>query len=126
MTLLRTRNKKERGYIIVGVAIPPQLYNYLTLYVLSKGITKAEIIRTLLERWYNGEDTLPESELIQAIITRSNAQWRLQHLAHPEETIITFKDKLEKELVLKGLTQGQLLTILNGVHDGTCQTLRET
>lgn len=104
LSVQKTLNTK-----LVGAAMPLQFCNYMTLYVLAKGITKSRIIREVLEVWKRNNQS--EEELIQEIICAAQATYR----SKKGMSLISFKDQLRKELKSKRLNSEQIKNIVEGI-----------
>lgn len=99
---------------LVGVQVPLQSHNFLTLYSLAKGISKAHLLQTLIDDWekdFEGE----ESNLIKELSNRINEEWKVRIKEHPKASFNEFKNLLEKELFWKGLTAKQIDIILKQI-----------
>jgi hypothetical protein len=110
MTLLKASNKEELR--LVGVHLPSSVYDYLTLYTLSKGITKSALLRQLLDPWIEAEKT-DESVLLEQIVQRIQSGWRKKKKLHPKTSFNQFITEIKKELLGKGLTRVQVKSILS-------------
>jgi len=109
-------NSKRKGYRFVGVTVPPQIHNYLTLYTTAQGISKSSLYQHLIENWHMEMSVqVSEKECIQRLILRINHEWRSKKKTHSRASFNEFKTRLEKELLKKGLQPNQIATILTKI-----------
>lgn len=117
MSLLKSNNRKEK-FKLVGVYVPLQVSYFLTLFTLSRGVSKSKVLQDLLENWKQKmEEDHPEKELIKDIIQRANMQWRGKKATGLNMSFNQFKDKIKYELTTAGLTESHVSRILNGLID---------
>ena len=107
---------KRKGYKLVGVHVPPQVHNYLTLSTLAKGVGKSTLFMNLIESWIEVEGST-EKVLIEQIIIRIVSEWKDKKVKHPRASFNEFKAKLRVELLDKGLTEKQVLKILPNIQE---------
>jgi hypothetical protein len=105
---------KRKDMKFVGVQIPPQTHNHLTLHCLANGVSKAQLIKKLIEDWCTVQ---PEAEgvLIQTIVKKANKEWKSWKRKHPRASHSEFKSLLRKELTWKGLNTDQIDTIISQI-----------
>jgi DNA-binding PadR family transcriptional regulator len=110
--------KKRPGYKLVGASLPLAIHNYLTLYTLSKGISKTKILKNLIEDWiiiHQKKET--EEDLLKKIIYRVNAQWKIEKgRRRNKKQFEQFISDLKEELVEKGLTDDFVKSIIIGIE----------
>jgi 6-pyruvoyl-tetrahydropterin synthase len=115
MSILKTQKKETMKFL--GVFLPPWLHQYLTIYTLAKGITKATIIRYLIEDWGNHQMTIDtEESLIQEIIQKVKLEWKLEKHVSSSHDLFLYKKKLEKELTNKNVEKKYIDKILNEIE----------
>ena len=107
-------NSKRNNYRLVGVSVPPQVHNYLTLYSLSKGVAKSTLFHGLINDWIQNSGPM-EQELLDALLERICKGWRAKKKRNPRYSFNEFKMLLAKELERKGLTLKQVDIILRGL-----------
>lgn len=108
-----SKENKRKDYKLVATSLPPRDFSYLSLYTLAKGITKATIMRTLIEEWINkNRPSLPETTLVQSIITHLNMRWKI----HKSQKLLLFndyKDIVKQELTEKCIKDTHIIIILS-------------
>ncbi|OQC55966.1 MAG: hypothetical protein BWX51_02163 [Bacteroidetes bacterium ADurb.Bin012] len=112
MPILGVKSKRD-DYKLVGVQVTPRVHNYLTLYTLAKGITKAELFLMLIEQWMEQTDSsMSEKELTKELFERINKEWKELKLKKPRSNFDEFKTRLKSELLKKGLEERQVTEII--------------
>jgi len=112
MPILTVKSKRD-AYKLVGVQVPPRVHNYLTLYTLARGITKAELLSALIEGWMEGyKANMSEKELIKELSKRIDIEWKELKQKKPRANFDEFKSRLKYELTKKGLEEQQIAEIL--------------
>lgn len=115
MPILSVKSKRD-DYRLVGVQVPPRVHNYLTLYTLAKGTTKAELLLDLIESWIETEglawESLAEKTLIKELFERTCKEWKELKRKKPRASFDEFKTRLKNELMKKGLDERQVTDIL--------------
>ena len=114
-----TNKESTSKTTFVGVWITQQTNSFLSLYALSKRISKSELIRGLLKVWIEGK---PGEKLIQELISditaRLQMEWkdkkRLYHITASNRFII-YKEDWAMTLQHKGLEQAHIKRILEGL-----------
>jgi len=114
MPVLSTESKRK-GYKLVGVHVPSQVHNYLTLSTLAKGVGKSTLFMNLIESWIEAEGST-EKVLIEQIVARVCGEWLDSKKKHPRASLNEFKTKLKAEFLDKGLTEKQVLKILKSME----------
>jgi hypothetical protein len=105
--------KKNPDNKFVGVFLPPQLYNYLTLYIWAKDTDKSKVIRSLMESWierHAQKDS--EEQLIHEIVRRIEIEWANRRNSIVVTTFVSFKREIEYELIDKQLSKEHISLIL--------------
>lgn len=112
MPILGVKSKRD-DYKLVGVQVTPRVHNYLTLYTLAKGITKAELFLMLIEQWMEQTDpSMSEKELTKELFERTCKEWKELKLKKARANLEDFKARLKYELAKKGLDERQITEIL--------------
>ena len=115
MPILSVKSKRD-DYKLVGVQVPPRVHNYLTLYTLAKGTTKAELLMELIETWMEqgvlDVKERSEKELIKELFERICKEWKELKLKKPRSNFDEFKTRLKSELLKKGLEERQVTEII--------------
>lgn len=116
MTILKTDTTRA-GFRIVGASLPIEIHNYLTLYTLSKGISKTKILKDLLEQWIDIQKRRDnEEDLLEKIVYRVNARWRVEKSRkRTGKPFDVFCLDLKDELLDKGLAEIYVENILIGI-----------
>jgi len=116
--IFKIRNKKVSiPGKLVGAYLTPQVSSYLSLYALSKEITKSIIVKDQMDEWYrNKEITNPVKKLIEVIVDNAVYQWRLINKPScpvgSNLNLELFQKNLEIELENKGISNNYVHTIL--------------
>jgi len=115
--IFKIRNKKiSIPGKLVGAYLTPQVSSYLSLYALSKAITKSIIVKDQMDEWYrNTEITNPVKKLIEVIVDNAVYQWKLTNKSpypYPKLDLELFQKNLEVELINKGISDDYISTIL--------------
>lgn len=116
MSILRNRVvKKREGYRLVGVSIPLQDHNFLTMYSLVNDTTKSKILQRMISKWLR-VTRIPsaEKELVETLIRRAKVRWKTE-ASGQNLTFKQFQEMLRHELENKGISEPYLSQILNGV-----------
>ena len=113
MPVLKTDSTRG-DYKLVGVTLRSRVHSYLSLYTLAKGITKASIFKELIMDWVDGErEKNPDVTLVEEVIRRTQLQWKLAKVRHPESVNLeVFKKELRQELSNKGILPHHIETII--------------
>ena len=103
----------------VGVWLSQQTNSFLSLYALSKRISKSEVIRRILKGWEEEiVDWKAIQELISDVTARLQQEWkdkkRLYSITDPNRFTI-HKEDLEIRLRRKGLEKEHIKLILEGL-----------
>ena len=112
--------KKEREELrLVGVHLPPQDYNSLSLYALAMGISKSHLFKELITDWkeHLKAEGITEKTLTQDLTIRINNEWRRMRKLKPRTKFINFKNDVENELIGKGLTLKQVTVIISKINE---------
>jgi len=113
--IFKIRNKKiSIPGKLVGAYLTPQVSSYLSLYALSKGITKSIIVKDQMDEWYrNKEITNSVKKLIEVIADNAVYQWKLTNKSlYPKLDLELFQKNLEIELGNKGISNNYIHAIL--------------
>jgi len=117
MGILKVESRRA-GFKLVGISIPTEIHNYLSLFTLARGITKSDLFRVLIDDWMtNQKSEETDNELIQELAVRVNNEWQAKKKLHPRASLNEFKTSLEKELISKGMRTIQIISILNYIKD---------
>jgi len=112
------RKRKDEKASFLGLTIPKEMADYLSLFSLAKGITKSSVIKALLQNWiHKMKEDFVENDLVKIIGFRSFNSWKNPNVprnfrtagccANPVAKRInfnTFKSSLKIELDYKGLS----------------------
>lgn len=115
MAILTVRNKASTTLgKHVGVILSQQISSYLSLYALSKGVTKSMIVRDQMKEWYRSKRTINSTkDLITTIVVGIDHEWKLRNKSpYPILDIESFKKDLEIELLQKGISKEDIESIL--------------
>jgi hypothetical protein len=116
MTILKT-DKHTTSYKLIGVSIPRWLHNYISLYSLAKNKTKSDILKGMLDVWYEQTKSKePQEKLVQEIVEKANLEWGIVNKKIPEKSLVEFKTELESELKCRGIGLAQMNMILKNVR----------
>jgi len=104
MTLLGPTTRKNENFRLVGASLPTEIHSYLTLHATAKSTTKSAIIKKLISSWMDEQKKkVKDDELINAIVSRVEAQWKTRKAVLPMLSVRRFKDEVKEELLRKGL-----------------------
>lgn len=116
MVILRTVNKREE-FKLVGASVPPQIYNYLTLFALARKIPKATILKKLLTDWIHDQKlNEPESVLVKDLAERIKLEWKIREVNEGFLDFSSFLKEIANELAEKGLSEAQINTVLQKLN----------
>ncbi len=116
MPILKTDTSRT-GHKLVGASLPTEIHSYLTLYTLSRGMSKTKIIRDLLEGWMDVQKRREaEEDLLEKVTYRANARWRIEKSRRTSRTFEQFCLDLKDELLDKGLPDDYVENILLGLR----------
>lgn len=117
MSLLKAQKKRE-GYRLVGVSIPLQDHNYLTLYALAHDTTKSRILSDQINKWIRvHKNEKSEKILMCEILRRIGNIWKAEKSNKKGKTCKQFKEALTQELSYKGIADPYLSQILNSITE---------
>ncbi|KKK92007.1 hypothetical protein LCGC14_2707240 [marine sediment metagenome] len=120
MTILKVKSKRttptsERK--LVGVFMPQQVCSYLSLFALTKEITKAVILREMIGKWYEQKSQeVPGSILIAKLADKVLHEWKLAKLTRPEGTLSAFKNELTENLRSKGIDESIIDSVMSHLN----------
>lgn len=117
MPLLKKKNKENKEEtIFIGTNVSKEVASYLNLYCVSEGTGKSQVVRTLINNWFNDmqEDVLKES-LYKQIITDSIKVRKNKD--NSRKRINTFLGELRVELTKKGIKRKICDKIIKGVEN---------
>lgn len=95
---------------MVGVYMPPHFLNYLGLYVIFTGLTKATPLRTAFHNWVKSmSEELPEKKLIENVVSKYQNEWNALKSVENEnrstdEFFEFFKNTISKEMAKKDVS----------------------
>jgi len=115
MAILTVRNKASSAPgKYVGVYLDQEISSYLSLYALSKEITKSVIVRDQMKEWYKGKRVVSsEKELVETIAIEIKKAWELRNKSsYLVSDIKDFKKQLKIELHQKGISEDHISAIL--------------
>lgn len=100
--------------------MPPHFLNYLGLYTIFTGLTKATPLRTAFFNWVKKtSENLPEKKLIENVIKKYQSEWDALKSVENEnekmtvdEFFIHFKNTIAKEMLKKAVSDEVLRKIL--------------
>ena len=103
----------------VGVWLSQQTNAFLSLYALSKRVSKSVLIREILDKWLEGKPNESRiQELISDVTAHLQIEWedkkRLYHITDPNRFTI-HKEDLALKLHRKGLNEDHTKRILEGL-----------
>lgn len=112
--LLKKPPKRESK--LVGVVLPLQFSNYLSLYTIAKHHSKSEIVSKTVAEWFKKESEInSEVILINEIADQILASAQFTKTNSYNWNIDEFKEEISKELSAKGLPNSIIFKILNKV-----------
>jgi hypothetical protein len=118
MPLLGITNREKGNYKLVGALLPLQVDSYLSLYTLSKGLSKSKILRGLIGAWVNKQRARePDSILAQKVVQKANYQWMVTKATNTRMTFGIFKNMITQELSSRGIEKKYIDLITNGIEE---------
>jgi imidazoleglycerol phosphate dehydratase HisB len=117
MPILKAESKRL-GYKYVGVSVSSWVFEYLTLYTLAKGTTKAKMYKVLIELWIkNHRAEEDDTVLIKEIVQRLNNQRKIDRANKVIIPLDKYKKEAEKELLEKGLKNSYVQLIIADLEE---------
>ncbi len=112
MKILKIKSKRP-PHRLVGVSVENYLHEYMTLYCLAKGITKARIIKGFLNEWMK-EQRMVETDdtLIHEIINRIGDRYT-EDPKFKDFPFEDFKILMEQELTRNGLKPSYITMVMS-------------
>ena len=108
MAIFETSNKRK-NYKLVGVHLPPQEHNYLSLYAMVKKTTKSKLFLSLIRKWIEKETiTNKNSDLVNELTQQINQHWQCS----PKKSFSQFQKEVRNELRKKGIAPSTISLIL--------------
>lgn len=102
----------------VGVMMPRQVTDYLSLYALAQKGTKSIIIRTLIDDWYiEQRRECTEDDLIDQIAEHVFEVWKKVRSQTPRIPFVEFGRDLKRDLHQKGINEVSTNLIIKKVAD---------
>jgi hypothetical protein len=115
MAVLRIR--KEKGYKLVAANIPNDIYSFMSLYTMARGMPRTAIFTQLMEKWVRQvKENTTEEELLQALIERIDKQWKLEKGLNSRLQFTSFSDALVRELEDKGIKKEYIEKIIEAIR----------
>lgn len=112
-----TKSLKRANYKLVGVSLPPQVHEYLTLYALAKGTSKSKVLTEKIESFINLQRLKQsDDELLFELLQRIKTKWKVKK--NTESMLFSdFKQLVKEELIEKGLNQKQIQNIITELEE---------
>jgi hypothetical protein len=102
---------KRKGFKYVGVTVPPRIYEYMTLYVVTNDTSKSKLFQAMIEEWMAKQrEVEPDELLVKKLIEAINKRKETAELP-PEE----FKEIITTELTQSGLKNSYIELILSEI-----------
>lgn len=122
MTILKVRSKPAPKTVdsrVLSVTLTKRLHSYLSLYALTRGVTRTSIVRREMERWFSNEYiTISENEILRQLVHKVQT-YRKAFLSQPrsDEERLHWKTELESELRSKGIADSHIRIILSKIDE---------
>lgn len=117
MPLLKVKVERKGTKRNIGGYFPTYIDSYLTLRSLAEAVTKTSIMQSIFQKWVaSGRVNQPEKQLIETIINRYNAHWKVIQTEHTKITIDQYKEEIREELLSKGLSEEIVMKIIKGIQ----------
>ena len=119
MKVLGKGKRKKEDYKLVGASVSSQVNTYITLYCLSHGISKSQIIKDLLDEWIlkkRRSEALSEEALSRKVVRKCVFNWKTKKAAGRAVSQRKFMEDLYNELMDRGVPEPYLTDILKGVE----------
>jgi hypothetical protein len=110
----------------IGIWVDGDIHEYCTLYGLAEGDSKSKLVRSLIVYWkWKKEKEYPVSKLQDQISRKVETEWRVEKPeiinslkgdeSKIEVAIELIKTRMKSKLEQKGLSDKQILIILNKI-----------
>jgi 16S rRNA C967 or C1407 C5-methylase (RsmB/RsmF family) len=108
--------KQSSDKILIGMSVHLDLHHYLTLYCTAKGVSKANVLKSMLSQWIQEKkEEQDDTQLFREIAQRAINSWRINKTKGDTTPLLTFKESLGVELTEKGFTEKEVKRILNEI-----------
>jgi hypothetical protein len=115
MGILGLQKEKSENKLI-GVSVKSEIHHHLTLYCLAKGISKANLFKSILFKWLQEQkQENDEAQLFREIAQRAINRWRINKTKGDKTSLIDFKESLAVELAEKEFSEKEIRRILNEI-----------
>ena len=116
MKIFKHRRGPGEEQIFIGAFIPSDLEQYLTLYALSKGCSKSQVIRKWLDDLRSRHE---DAVVINNIAIKAAVAWKMTRTTSKvikRDTLPKFVEQLQIELKNKGVSKIYIDRITNKFH----------
>jgi hypothetical protein len=117
MPLLKVKVERKGTKRNIGGYFPTYIDSYLTLKSLAEAVTKSSIMQSILEKWVaNSRAKESEKVLLDRIIQRLSAQWKIDKKQPPYWSFEEYKEKVHVELLSRGISEENVDKILKAIQ----------
>ena len=111
MPILKVKSKKgdPEETKLVGIHLPRQVSDYLTLYSLAHSITKTIVVRNETQHWYESQMET-ETDLVKLIIKKARVEQKKWN-----SLTGSFKKSLKTDLERRGIDNKHIETVLTSL-----------
>jgi len=113
------KRKSEKQTHLIGVYMPDEFVSSLTLYCLSKGISKSCLMQEILQEWYN-KIYLKESEsVMDEIVFLIQHDWNIKKMVDKinKSNVVNIFSAYKKEVTETLLSKKIKETKINEIMD---------
>ena len=113
------KRKSEKQTYLIGVYMPDEFVSSLTLYCLSKGISKSCLMQEILQEWYN-KIYLKESEsVMDEIVFLIQHDWNIKKMVDKinKSNVVNIFSAYKKEVTETLLSKKIKETKINEIMD---------
>ena len=113
MGVLGLQNE-QKDTKLIGMFVHLDIHHYLTVYSIAKGMSKARILKDMLNVWISEQkEKGDEEQLFREIAQRAMNRWRINKTRGDETSLSSFKESVSTELKDKGFLPREIKRVLN-------------
>jgi hypothetical protein len=109
-------NSKSSMTKYLGVRVPPDIFNYIIIFTVAKGISKTSLLKTQLNKWMKFQKKKESYEnLLCELSKRITRKWLIEKRKNPATNSLNFKKSIQLELISKGLSNDYINIVLTNI-----------